>query len=104
MARQRGFGPLTYGLEGRCSIQLSYWRTCEIFYIIKFYFYRERNYKKSLSKFYFIRLQKRVGEPRTLFKGRFSVLLLTQRRCLHRRTLDKVKLKDKQKYGSDAGT
>ena len=27
MARQQGFEPRAHGLEGRCSIQLSYWRT-----------------------------------------------------------------------------
>ena len=26
MARQKGFEPLTYCLEGSCSIRLSYWR------------------------------------------------------------------------------
>ena len=26
LARQEGFEPATYGLEGRCSIRLSYWR------------------------------------------------------------------------------
>ena len=28
MARQKGFEPLTYCLEGSCSILLSYWRIC----------------------------------------------------------------------------
>ena len=28
MARQKGFEPLAYCLEGSCSIQLSYWRIC----------------------------------------------------------------------------
>ena len=28
MARQKGLEPLTYCLEGSCSIQLSYWRKC----------------------------------------------------------------------------
>ncbi len=27
LLRQRGLEPLTYCLEGSCSIQLSYWRT-----------------------------------------------------------------------------
>ena len=30
MARQKGLEPLTYCLEGSCSIQLSYWRKNEI--------------------------------------------------------------------------
>ena len=29
MARQEGLEPPTYCLEGSCSIQLSYWRTCD---------------------------------------------------------------------------
>ena len=29
MARQKGLEPLTYCLEGSCSIQLSYWRILE---------------------------------------------------------------------------
>ena len=31
MVRQKGFEPLTPALEGRCSIQLSYWRTTHYF-------------------------------------------------------------------------
>ena len=31
MARQKGLEPLTYCLEGSCSIQLSYWRICPLF-------------------------------------------------------------------------
>ena len=30
MARQQGFEPRAHGLEGRCSIQLSYWRNFSI--------------------------------------------------------------------------
>ena len=26
VARQKGLEPLTHGLEGRCSVHLSYWR------------------------------------------------------------------------------
>ena len=29
LARQKGLEPLTYCLEGSCSIQLSYWRILE---------------------------------------------------------------------------
>ena len=29
MARQKGLEPLTYCLEGSCSIQMSYWRMLE---------------------------------------------------------------------------
>ena len=30
MVRQEGFEPPAYCLEGSCSIQLSYWRACNI--------------------------------------------------------------------------
>ena len=33
--RQEGIEPPTHGLEGRCSIQLSYWRTPRISYLVK---------------------------------------------------------------------
>lgn len=32
LARPKGFEPLTHGLEGRCSIQLSYGRTQVSYY------------------------------------------------------------------------
>ena len=31
MARQKGLEPLTYCLEGSCSIQLSYWRIIKVY-------------------------------------------------------------------------
>ena len=35
LARQKGFEPLTHGLEGRCSILLSYWRICNFLERVK---------------------------------------------------------------------
>lgn len=30
LVRQEGLEPPTHGLEGRCSIRLSYWRSCDL--------------------------------------------------------------------------
>ncbi len=44
MVRSRGFEPLTYGLEGRCSIRLSYER------INKWYARKESNLQPTDPK------------------------------------------------------
>ena len=48
MVHQKGFEPLTLALEGRCSIQLSYW--CIISHFVKWSGWRESDPRDQLGR------------------------------------------------------
>ncbi len=65
MARLQGFEPWTYGLEGRCSILLSYRRIQE--------FQSHRRIQEFQSH-----ILTRIGAPVNFFSENFSYLFLPQ--------------------------
>ena len=79
MARQEGFEPSAYGLEVRCSIQLSYWRTtCGIY--LKFY----SSTRGCVSSMCHKHLQIKIKDPNYQNIGIISRSLIILRMADHR--------------------
>ena len=80
MVRQRGLEPLTYGLEGRCSIRLSYWRNYSISLRTNFTknFFNRRNSRIFYNLLVDFILSGRSGscrKPATCYIAALNILL-----------------------------